>query len=215
MLLDNSIEREQEFFDQEAATLTDEALVLPPERVARYRNARPSPFNIPLDSLFAHLMPLEGKEVLDYGCGHGINTVLVAACGAAKATGFDLSPLSVAKAQRRALLNGLADRVQFDAFKAGHTEYASASFDVVIGIAILHHLHTLLPAIYEEISRLLRSSGTAYFIEPVANSGLLRAMRHLIPIKSYATEGERQLIYQDLEPLRKHFSSVEIEHFYC
>ena len=215
MLLDHSIGSEQEFFDQEAAALTDQELRLPPERVARYRKARHSPLNIPLDSLFAHLQPLEGKEVLDYGCGHGVNTVLLAACGAAKVTGFDLSPLSIAKARRRAELNGLDDRVRFDVSAAGRTEYPPASFDVVVGIAILHHLHTLLPAIYEEIARLLRPSGAAYFIEPMANSPLLRGLRHLVPIKSHATEGERQLVYQDLEPLRRHFSSVEMVHFYC
>ncbi len=208
------ITTEKEFFDQEASMLTDEDLLLPARRVERYRHARRNALNIPEDALYADLRPLEGKKVLDYGCGHGENSVMLAACGA-HVTAFDLSPLSVSKARRRAELNGLQDRIQFDVRQAGQTEYAPASFDAVLGSAILHHLHEHLPAIYEEIAHLLKPGGTAYFIEPVANSRLLRAMRRMIPVKSFATEGERQLVYQDLEPLRAHFSSIEILHFYC
>lgn len=214
MVSGDRIESEREFFDQEAATLTDEDLFLTESRIRRYRLARPSPLNIPLDSLFAHLLPLEGKHVLDYGCGNGENSILLAACGA-QVTAFDLSPVSVAKTRRRAELNGLADRVTVDVHQAGQTGYAPASFDVVVGIAVLHHLHTILPAIYEEVARLLKPGGTAAFIEPVANSPLLRALRSMVPVKRHATEDEIQLVYRHLEPLRSSFSSVEIFHFYC
>ncbi len=215
MVFGNLIDDEQEFFDQEAATLNDEDLLLAAREIERYHHARPNPLNIALDALFVQLLPLEGKHVLDYGCGHGQNSVLLAACGAGQVTAFDLSPVSVEKARRRAELNGVADRIQFDVRKAGQTDYAPASFDVVFGNAILHHLHTLLPAIYAETARLVRPGGAAYFIEPVANSPLLRALRRLIPIKTHATKDERQLVYKDLEPLRAHFSSVQILHFYC
>jgi ribosomal protein L11 methylase PrmA len=151
---EGSIDRESHFFDEEAALLSDPDLVMPAQRIARYRQARAGALNIPLDALFAHLMPLEGKEVLDYGCGSGESAVMMAACGATKVTAFDISPLSVAKGQRRAELNGLADRLQFDVFKAGETGYEPASFDIVVGIAILHHLHTILPAVYKEIAYL-------------------------------------------------------------
>ena len=49
----------------------------------------------------------------------------------------------------------------------------------------------------------------------MANSPLLRALRRMIPVKTNATKDERQLVYKDLEPLRAHFSSVQILHFYC
>ena len=214
LLVENRIGREQKYFDQKAAALTDEDLVIPPRRVARYRHARLGPLNIPLDALFAHLQPSEGKNLLDYGCGHGENAVLAAACGA-RVTGFDLSPLSIAKARKRAELNGVAERVHFDVRTAGQTGYALASFDIVFGVGILHHLHTLLPTIYEEIAGLLRPGGAAYFVEPVANSWLLRALRRTVPVQRNATEDERQLTYQDLKPMQAHFSSLQILHFYC
>jgi SAM-dependent methyltransferase len=138
----------------------------------------------------------------------------LAACGAQVAA-FDLSPVSVAKTQRRAELNGLADRITVDVRTAGQTGYEPASFDVVVGIAVLHHLHTMLPEIYQEVAQLLKPGGTACFIEPVANSPLLRALRRIIPVKRYATEDEIQLVYGHLQPLRSYFASVEIFHFYC
>ena len=159
-------------------------------------------------------MPLEGKQVLEYGCGTGHNACLLATYGA-EVTAFDLSPVAIAQAQRRAELHGLADRIQFDVLQAGQTKYPSSGFDAVVGFAILHHLHMNLHRIFKEVSGLLSPGGTAYFTEPVANSPLLRGLRPLVPLETYATPDERQLTYRDLEPLGQYFSSVEIHHYYC
>jgi hypothetical protein len=61
----------------------------------------------------------------------------------------------------------------------------------------------------------LKPGGTACFIEPVANSPALSAVRRMVPVRKYATDDERQLTYRDLRPLHLYFSSVEIRHFYC
>lgn len=204
---------ERTFFDREAAALRDDDLILPQAQIERYRQARLGPCNIPKDVMFALLPPLGGKEVLDYACGHGANACLLAACGA-KVTAFDLSPKAIDKARRRAELHGLADRIHFDVRAAGETGYPSDRFDVVIGSAVLHHLHMLLPDVCEEIVRVLRPGGTACFIEPVANNALLRFLRPLVPVRRYATENERQLCYRDLEPLRQHLGPLVVHHFF-
>ncbi len=211
---DEILVREQSYFDREAIGLASEALRIPPDQIDRYRRARPSPWNIPKDALFAHLGSLAGQRVLDYGCGHGENACLLAACGA-QVTAFDLSPHAIATAQRRAELHGFADRIQFQVSRAGETEYPSSHFDVVIGFDILHHLHTDLAAVYAEIDRLLKPSGRTCFIEPVANSPLLRAWRRRIPVEVVATPDERQLVYRDFDLLQRHFSQMQCSHFYC
>src|SRR5260370_18148328 len=109
MMFGNLLEDEQAFFDQEAATLKDAELLLAAREIERYHHARPNPLNIALDALFVQLLPLEGKHVLDYGCGHGQNALLLAACGAGQGTAFDLSPVSAWKPRRRPDLNVLAD----------------------------------------------------------------------------------------------------------
>jgi 2-polyprenyl-3-methyl-5-hydroxy-6-metoxy-1,4-benzoquinol methylase len=208
------LEREREFFDREACQLTETDLRIPDDQIARYLRARPSTRNIPKDTFFALAAPLRGKRVLDYGCGHGENACLLAACGA-DVTAFDLSPEAIAQARRRAHLHGVAGRIQFDVRAAGATGYAPGSFDVVLGYKILHHLHTMLDTVYEETARVLAPGGAAYFIEPVANSPLLRTLRRLAPVSCYATEDERQMVYQDFEPLQRHFAAYEVRHFYC
>ncbi|HEX6862380.1 MAG TPA: class I SAM-dependent methyltransferase [Thermoanaerobaculia bacterium] len=205
---------ERMYFDREAAALLDDNLILPQTQIERYRQARLGPCNITKDAMFALLRPLEGKEVLDYACGHGANACLLAACGA-RVTAFDLSSKAIDKARRRAELHGLADRIQFDVRAAGETGYPPDRFDVVIGCAVLHHLHMALGEVSEEIFRVLRPGGTACFIEPVANNALLRFLRPLVPVRRHATENERQLRYQDLEPLRQRLGPLDLHHFFC
>lgn len=204
---------ERVFFDSEAAALRDGDLILPPDQIERYRRARLDPSNIAKDAMFALLPPLEGKEVLDYACGHGENACILAACGA-KVTAFDLSSKAIDRARRRAELHGLAGRIHFDVCAAGETGYPSDRFDVVIGCAVLHHLHMALPEVCEEIVRVLRPGGTVCFIEPVADNALLRFLRPLVPVARYATENERQLRDRDLEPLQRHLGPLVVHHFF-
>jgi ubiquinone/menaquinone biosynthesis C-methylase UbiE len=205
---------EQDFFDKEATDLSEDELAIPtPDQVTRYQTARLSSGNAAKDTLFARLQPLEGKRILDYGCGTGENACLLAACGA-QVTGFDLSPQSVAQAGRRAANHGLGARTRFDVAVAGQLAYAPQSFDVVVGFNILHHLHQSLPRIFTEVARLLTPSGMAYFIEPVANSAVLRLLRRLTPVPCEKTPDERQLLYADFKPLGTLFSHVEISHYY-
>ncbi len=205
--------REQEFFDREAAGLSDAELMVAPDQMARYREAHRAALNSPKDELFYLLNPLKGKNVLEYGCGTGLDTAHFADCGAT-VSAFDLSPESVAAAQRRVQLLNLAGRCRIEAGAAGSLDFAPASFDVIAGFAILHHLHSQLPEMFDEMHRLLRPGGVAAFIEPVANSRLLRGLRKLIPIPTHATPDERQLTCQDFAPMRDRFTSVEFHHFY-
>lgn len=214
MIPDSVLADECGFFDREAEALSDGDLILPRDQIERYRRARLGPGNIQKDVMFALLRPLAGKDVLDYGCGHGANACLLAACGA-RVTAFDLSPKAIEKARRRAELHGLAGRIRFDVRAAGETGYPPDRFDVVIGSAVLHHLHWILPTVCEEIARVLRPGGTACFIEPMANSALLRFLRPLVPVPLCATRNERQLRYQDLEPLRRRLGPLVLYHFLC
>jgi len=206
---------EREFFDEDASRLTDDDLMIAPDQMARYRDARPRAINTPKDSLFALLGDLRGKRVLEYGCGLGEDSCHLADRGA-RVTAFDLSPVSINKARRRAQILGLADRITFDVNAAGRLDYEPGQFDLVTGIAILHHLHSELDVIYDEVNRMLTRDGVAYFTEPVANSGFLRGMRKLVPVPTHATPDERQLAYADFERLKRHgFGCVDYFHFHC
>jgi ubiquinone/menaquinone biosynthesis C-methylase UbiE len=203
---------EKEFFDRESAELKDEALIIKPHTIERYRNARPKLGNFSKDTLFSRIMPLDGKRVLDYGCGAGENACLLAACGA-EVWGFDLSPVSIEKARRRAELMALSQRAHFDVYAAGQTGYPDAFFDIVICFAILHHLHMMLDDVYREVSRVLKPGGTAYAIEPVANHVIVRKLRRVFPVELIATPDERQLLNPELQRMDQ-FGFTEVKFTY-
>lgn len=207
------LEHERQFFDAQAAAFGDAKLHMTEETLEQYRSARPRATNGVKDWMFSLLRPLEGKQVIEYGCGTGDSTCLLAAAGAT-VTALDLSPVSVAKARRRAELLGLSDRVRVLEAEAGSLDLPDGSFDVAFGAGFLHHVHNELPAIYAEIARLLRPGGVACFSEPVANSRVLSALRRVVPVPLDSNGTERQLTYADFEGLSPLFSKVELHHTY-
>ena len=77
-------------------------------------------------------MDLNGKHVLDIGCGvGGIDAVLVQRHGAALVTGVDVDPALIAKATERAQREGLYEQLQFRQIEPGPLPFADATFDVI------------------------------------------------------------------------------------
>jgi 2-polyprenyl-3-methyl-5-hydroxy-6-metoxy-1,4-benzoquinol methylase len=121
---------------------------------------------------------LRGREVLEYGCGLGMLSTLLALSGA-RVTAFDLSPASIEVARRRAELHGVADAIEFDVAAGESLPYADESFDVVVGKAVLHHLDVKLAG--PELHRVLRPGGRAAFSEPLGTNPLLVLARDHLP----------------------------------
>lgn len=139
----------------------------------------------PLKSLALHseimqiLEPLEGRRVLEIGCGRGTLSVSLAKQGAV-VTGMDIGPNLVEAAR----LVAEANKVDATFVEASATELPveDATFDVVVGIAILHHLsRTDLAAAVREAHRVLKPGGSAVFVEPVENSAAFSFLQNLIP----------------------------------
>lgn len=210
----SSVDRERKYFDSAASSLTTKQLVMTDDNIDRYRHPKGGATATPHEFVYHLLMPLAGKRVLDFACGDGEHSCLLAACGA-HVTAFDLSPVAVEKARSRIALNKFEGCIDVDVREAGKTGYSSGAFDLVVGIAVLHHLTMCLPDVLEEIGRVLAPGGVAIFLEPVACSPLLRRVRKLVPVKTCATEDERQLNSGDLALLRQYFGAVECWHYRC
>src|ERR1700747_2924276 len=56
---------------------------------------------------------LQGKRVLDFGCGRGQTSRIYAEMGAARVDGFDISSENIRVADRNAKRDGFVDRVFF------------------------------------------------------------------------------------------------------
>ena len=151
---------------------------------------------------------LSGKKVLEYGCGLGQMSVLLAKSGA-EVTGFDLSAESVAFAQKLAESSGVADRIRFDVCPAEELTYADNSFDVIFGKAVLHHL---APAVAQpHLYRVLKPGGKAVFSEPMGMNPVLNFVRDYVYYPKKNPRGaDRPLNYDEIHSWAKGFSSMEI-----
>jgi ubiquinone/menaquinone biosynthesis C-methylase UbiE len=134
-----------------------------------------------------------GKRVLLYGCGPANDARRYVEAGAARVEGIDISEAEIARAARRARAEGFAHRVDFRAGDAHVTGYPDDCFDLIVGLAILHHLD--VPRALAELRRILRPGGRAVFLEPLAANPLLRLGRRLTP--AARTPDEHPLTEQD------------------
>lgn len=96
-----------------------------------------------------------GLDVLDVGCGQGLDLAQYALAGA-RATGVDLTPRHVELARRHlAALGAKAHVMEAD---AEHLPFPDASFDRVSSNGVLHHTPDIDAAL-REICRVLRPGG--------------------------------------------------------
>src|SRR6185503_14082301 len=103
--------------------------------------------------------------------------------------------------------------VEFVIGSAHNVPLPDESVDVVLGIAILHHLDLSLAA--AEVKRLLKEGGTAIFQEPVRNSTLIRFIRKLIPNRSPdISPFERPLTDKELRDFSAGYSSYHCRPFH-
>lgn len=120
---------------------------------------------------------LRGRMALDLGCGSGWLSQELARRGAV-VCGLDLSRELLTLASER-LEDPWRQRVCWIEADAHCLPFADATFDLIVGSGILHHLE--IKRAYAEVARVLRSSGRAIFIEPLDRHPAVRVFRRLTP----------------------------------
>ena len=91
------------------------------------------------EALLNEIMPLEGKRVLDVGCGNG-ETVLKIAKEVGpngKAVGIDFSPEGIANAKKKSIEFGLDKVTEFRVADAEKLPFEDNYFDVVISECVV------------------------------------------------------------------------------
>jgi SAM-dependent methyltransferase len=152
---------------------------------------------------------VSGCAVLDFGCGAGEESVYLAKMGA-KVTAIDVSPVGVRLTAERASFNGVGDRVEAICMRADPTEFPEASFDVVHGFGILHHIGLRQGLV--EVKRLLKPGGRGLFFEHMGNSPLLERMRSRHDDKY--TDDERPLTWTEITAMAPEFRQMELRAFH-
>lgn len=150
---------------------------------------------------------VRGRRVLDFGCGNGWLSIILAKRGAI-VDAFDLSSEAVRTATLRAQANAVGDRCTFRVGSAYEVPYGDGEYDLVIGQSILHHVSEK-DTVARELARVLRPGGRAVFMEPLGDSMLLERARLVVPIESASPEDPEQWAHQfkfrELEPFRGAF----------
>ncbi|MDP4013830.1 MAG: class I SAM-dependent methyltransferase [Candidatus Nanopelagicales bacterium] len=166
--------------------------------------AHPGPGQSPFGALIDQ-EDVEGKRVLEIGCGMGSHAELLAR-GGAQLTAVDLTETAVRRTSKRLRLSGLDGTVlQVD---ASTLPFPDCSFDVVWSWGVIHH--SVDPAaIVTEIYRVLEPGGRAklmvyhrrslrYFVRGGLQEGILR----------------RRLRRESLHDINMSFTDGAIAHHY-
>lgn len=177
--------REREFHDQDA-----ESTLFTWTRTQL--NRAKAQYSRPAD-VYQFIAPKD-KVALDYGCGEKATaSLLLLERLCTNVTAFDISEVRVSKARVR--LSDRRSRIPANFVVAdGHkSPFADETFDLVLGLAILHHLD--LESALREIMRILKPGGRAVFREPLIHNPIVRIARALTPFAR--TPDERPLSVQD------------------
>jgi ubiquinone/menaquinone biosynthesis C-methylase UbiE len=188
--------REQAEIHRSAREATQKVshLIVKKQTIDRYR--APAETTIfPLEYAFHLLGDVRGKTILEYGCGDGLNTVVLANRGA-KIVALDISAELLEVAHKRLEANDCKN-VDLLIGSAHGLPLSDESVDVIFGMAILHHLELDLAS--REVWRVLKRSGRAIFEEPTRNSQLVAKIRKLFPQRAEVSPFERPLTTQEMK----------------
>lgn len=147
-----------------------------------------------------------GKYVLDYACGRGNWSIYFALTGARCVAGFDMDPIGIEAAHSSAMTHGIADKCQFLEADASNLPYSDSEFEIVIGTAALHHT-IKYDNIFEELFRVMKPGGKAFFLENLADFPLWRLHWWL---KGQIPEGDVPIFSKEVRLKSRMFSKCEI-----
>ena len=155
------------------------------------------------------LGPVVGCDVLDYGCGQGEETIYLALMGA-RVTAIDISSVGIEYTRQRAKLAGV--NVDVRQMRCDPTDFTDASFDVVHGFGILHHVG--LEIGLKETRRLLRQGGRALFFEHMGNIDVWERLKKTGSGAARYTNRERPLRWNEVAAHQEGWSRFEVKAFH-
>ena len=152
----------------------------------------------------------KNSKVIEYGCGKGSYAFKIARNQAELVTGIDISSVAIKVAQQQAARENLDKNIDFQIMNAENLEFEANSFDLICGSGILHHLDLTLAI--ESITRVLKPTGKAVFLEPLGHNFLINLYRRLTP--DIRSEDEHPLLASDLKKIEHKFKHSKISYFY-
>lgn len=158
--------------------------------------------------------PLQGKAVLDLGCGYGWHCKYAAEHGAARVLGVDLSRKMIEEAQKRNADSHVSYRVcGIEAY-----EYPPNEWDCVVSNLALHYIENL-DGVFQRVYQTLKPGGVFLFnIEhPVFTAGVHQDWMYAQdgtpqcwPIDDYFIPGQRRTHFLGCDVMKQHHTLTQI-----
>jgi len=158
----------------------------------------------------ASLGPIDGKKMLELGCGAGEASIYLASKGAV-VTATDISSKMLSVANRLAQKHNVS--IETKQCASDNIQCNDEEYDIVYAANLLHHVD--IEITLKEISRILKKGGIFASWDPLAHNPLINIYR-ILAVKVRTAE-EHPLRMDDLILFRKYFSEVQIHMtwFFC
>ncbi len=152
---------------------------------------------------------LNGKTILDLGCGYGWHCKYAADHDAAYVLGIDQSSLMIEEARRR----NPAEKIEYRVCDIHEFDYPAETYELVVSNLVLHYIEDL-QQIYRLIYRTLKPGGVLLFnIEhPTFTAGVTQQFStdDTWPVTDYYYPGERTTHFLGHEVKKYHHTLTQI-----
>lgn len=199
-MLDETLEKERRFHDAWAAAIDVDGI-----RVADYFEACTAPEN---RFILRHMGDIQGKLLLDLGCGAGENSVYFAKKGA-RCVATDYSPGMVDVALKLAAANGVT--IEGCTANAMALNFPDNTFDLVYASNLLHHIPDPKIAL-KEMHRVLKPGGKACFWDPLKHNPVINVYRRMAT--AVRTDDEMPLDINIVNYIKALFSETAYDTFW-
>jgi len=152
-----------------------------------------------------------GKRVLDYCCGNGVDSIIIAQNGASEVIGIDISDVSIKNCRDLAKKNHLDNVASFLVRDAENTGFEDNSFDIITEYGCLHHLD--LEKAFAELSRVLKPNGKVICNESLGHNPVIHLYRKMTSHLRTEWELEHIIRKPHFKVAKKYFDVIEF-HFY-
>lgn len=158
--------------------------------------------------------PLQGKTVLDLGCGYGWHCKFAAEQGAVRVLGLDLSQKMVEEAISR----NQDGQIEYRVCSIEGYDYPDSTWDCVVSNLALHYVHHI-EEIFRKVHQTLKPDGVFIFnIEhPIFTSGVGQdwiytkdGKPQYWPVDNYFLPGERYTHFLGCEVVKQHHTLTQI-----
>ena len=166
-------------------------------------------------SRFRGLFPgLEGKRVLDLGCGYGWHCAYAARMGADSVLGLDASEKMIGKARAE----HSAPTIRYEVRSLDGYDYPPEDYDLVLSNLALHYVEELT-AVYEKVWRTLKKGGCFLFNmeHPVFTAGVNQDWAYNQegktlhwPVDDYYKPGPRKTKFLGQTVVKQHHTLTQI-----